>query len=214
MPEKPAILVATTNPGKLAELTAMLGELAEQVCWKTLADFPGLPPVAEDGSTFAENARKKALGYAAAAGMLTLADDSGLVIDALRGQPGVRSARFAAEEAKKNPDRKTLDRLNYEKVLRLLENVPAERRTARFVCCLCLADAENVLLETEGTFEGLITEKPLGENGFGYDPIFWVPALQKTVAQLTPQEKNQISHRAQAVHRFRPLLEQFLRQTL
>ncbi|MEJ5260795.1 MAG: RdgB/HAM1 family non-canonical purine NTP pyrophosphatase [Anaerohalosphaeraceae bacterium] len=212
--DKPAILVATTNPGKLAELTAMLGELAEQVLWKTLADFPHLLAVPEDGETFAANARKKALGYARGSGLLTLADDSGLVIDALGGKPGVHSARFAAEDYSirgEHPDRKTIDRLNYEKVLRLLKGVPTQQRTARFVCCLCLADAEQVLLETKGTVEGFITEEPLGENGFGYDPIFWLPSLNKTAAQLPAEEKNRISHRAQAVRNFKPLLENLLR---
>lgn len=215
MQYKPTILVATTNPGKLAELTAMLGELAEQVDWKTLADFPHLPAAPEDGDTFASNARQKALGYAEGSGLLTLADDSGLVIDALGGRPGIHSARFAAEEYSgkgESPDRKTIDRLNYEKVLRLLEGTPLEQRTARFVCRLCLADEKQVLLETEGTLEGYIAEKPLGENGFGYDPIFWLPYLSRTVAQLTAEEKNRISHRAQAVRRLKSLLEDFLRR--
>jgi len=211
MHPKKIILLATTNPGKMAELTAMLGELAEQIHWKTLADFPHLPPIHEDGDTFAENARKKALGYAKAAGLLTLADDSGLVIDALAGRPGVRSARFA-EQIPPNADRKTIDRLNCEKVLRLLQTVPPEKRTARFVCCLCLADDKQVLLEAEGTLEGQIIDKPIGENGFGYDPIFWIPSLKKTVAQLPPHEKNRISHRAQAVRNFKVLLEDFLQR--
>lgn len=220
---KLTILVATTNPGKLAELTELLGKIAQQICWKTLADYPDLPAVAEDGSTFAENARKKALGYAKASGLLTLADDSGLVIDALGGQPGVRSARFAVGEDSsrtENPseggnvrlDRKSIDRLNYEKVLRLLKGVPSQQRTARFVCCLSLADTDRVLLEAQGTFEGLIAEKPVGENGFGYDPIFWLPSLNKTVAQLSSEEKNRISHRAQAVRNLKPLLEDFLKR--
>lgn len=208
---KPKILVATTSPGKMKELVALLGDLADRVRWKTLADYPPLPAVQEDGQTFAENARKKALGYARATGLLTIADDSGLVIDALGGQPGVRSARFA-EETGKNADRKKIDRENYEKVLTLMKGIPESKRTARFVCHLCLADPNHVLLEVEGTFEGLITDKPLGENGFGYDPIFRVPSLNKTVAQLTAEEKNRISHRAQAVRMFKPLLEDFLQR--
>ncbi len=143
------ILVATTNPGKVRELRALLGT---QVDWKSLADFPGVPEVKEDGATFAENACKKALGYAQATGLWTLADDSGLVVDALGGAPGVNSARFSGARPP-GGDRRLLDRRNMEKLLALLQDVPPEKRTARFVCCLCLASPEKVLLETRGTLE-------------------------------------------------------------
>lgn len=206
---KPKILVATTNPGKMAELTALLGELADAIHWKTLADFADLPVVTEDGSTFARNAQKKALGYAKATGLLTIADDSGLMIDALGGQPGVRSARFA-DEVDKDADRKQIDRENYEKVLLLMKDVPAEKRTARFVCHLCLADEKQVLLQAEGKVEGVITDKPAGDNGFGYDPIFRIPAEGKTAAQLDPDRKNKISHRADAAAKFKPILRDYL----
>ena len=209
MAEKPKILVATTNPGKMKELVALLGELADQVNWKTLADFSDLPAVTEDGNTFARNAQKKALGYAKATGLLTIADDSGLVIDALGGQPGVRSARFA-DEVHKDGNREQIDRENYEKVLALMKDIPSEKRSARFVCHLCMADPKQVLLQTEGTVEGVIGEKPMGENGFGYDPIFWIPAEEKTAAQLDADRKNQVSHRADAAKKFKPLLRQFL----
>lgn len=209
MTDKPKILVATTNPGKMAELVALLGDLADQVHWKTLADFADLPAVVEDGSTFTRNAQKKALGYAKATGLLTIADDSGLVIDALGGQPGVRSARFA-DEAGKNDDRKQIDRENYEKVLSLMKDIPEGKRTARFVCHLCLADEKQVLLQAEGTLEGVITEKPRGKNGFGYDPIFRVPTLKKTVAQLDAEQKNRISHRADAAGKFKTILRDYL----
>ncbi len=200
------ILVATTNPGKIAELGAMLGG---DIDWVGLGDFPDIPEIEEDGKTFAENARKKTFGYAKATGLWTLADDSGLVIDALGGQPGVKSARFAGA---KDKNRKTIDRKNFEKVLKLLENVPEKKRSARFVCCLCLASPEKVLIETEGMLEGIIIDKPAGENGFGYDPIFFVPKLNKTVAQLTAEEKNAISHRGNAIRKLKPLLGGFLRR--
>jgi len=200
------ILVATTNAGKVRELRAMLGD---SVAWKTLADFPGVGEVEEDGATFAENARKKATEYAGATGLWTLADDSGLVVDALGGAPGVQSARFAGD-AGPGADRKEIDRRNIAKLLRLLEGVPPEKRTARFVCHLCLASPEQVLVETQGTVEGLIVDEPVGDNGFGYDPVFFVGTLGRTVAQLPDDEKNAISHRGNAIRRFMPLLNEVL----
>jgi XTP/dITP diphosphohydrolase len=200
------ILVATTNPGKVRELRAMLGD---EVKWKSLADFPEIAEIKEDGATFAENARKKAVGYAKATGLWTLADDSGLVVDVLGGAPGVNSARFSGARAR-GADRKVVDRRNMEKLLSLLQDVPTEKRTARFVCCLCLASPEKVLVETQGTVEGLITEEPAGTGGFGYDPVFFVPQLGKTVAQLGDREKNAISHRGNAMRKLKPLLEELL----
>lgn len=199
--------MATTNPGKVRELRALLGG---EVLWKSLADFPGVREVKEDGATFAENARKKACGYAEATGLWTLADDSGLVVDALGGAPGVNSARFSGKRPK-GADRKLLDRRNMEKVLSLLRGVPPEKRTARFICCLCLASPEKVLIETQGSVEGVIIDQPTGTGGFGYDPIFYVPQLGKTVAQLE-EEKNAISHRGNAIRKLRPLLDELLRR--
>jgi len=224
------ILVATTNPGKIAELRAMLEFDVE---WVGLTDFPNVNEVKEDGETFAENARKKAIGYAKKTGLWTIADDSGLVVDALGGEPGVRSARFAGATDRDrtfvacasahvarfdkrrvtSDERQTIDRKNFEKVLKLLEGVSEEKRTARFVCCLCLASAEKVLIETEGKLEGVIAEKEMGTNGFGYDPIFFVPKLNKTVAQLTREEKNAISHRGNAIRKLKPLLKELLETT-
>ena len=202
--ERKKILVATTNPGKIAEIGAMLGG---QMNWLGLADVGPVAEIAEDGATFAENARKKALGYAKASGLWTIADDSGLVVDALGGAPGVKSARFSGEKPH-GADRALIDHQNMAKVLDLLKAVPEERRTARFVCCLCLAGPEKVLIETEGTVEGLITDKEIGKNGFGYDPIFFVPRLKKTVAQLSREEKNAISHRGNAIRKLKPLLDE------
>lgn len=205
--EKTKILVATTNPGKIAELRAMLGT---DLQWLSLADFDEIPEIVEDGATFAENARKKALGYAGATGVWTIADDSGLVVDALDGAPGVRSARFSGNK-QDDVDTTLVDHLNIVKVLELLKGVPQEQRKARFVCRLCLASPEKVLLETEGTLEGLITDEEIGDQGFGYDPIFFVPHLNKTVAQLTREEKNAISHRGNAIRKLKPLLHELLK---
>lgn len=199
------ILVATTNPGKIAELSAMLDFDIE---WLSLADFPDVKDVEEDGLTFAENTQKKALGYAKATGLWTIADDSGLVVDALGGAPGVKSSRFSGA---KDKERTLLDHKNMAKVLELLKNMPGEKRTAKFVCHLCLASPERILAETEGTLEGLIAEEEAGENGFGYDPIFFVPELDKTVAQLSSEQKNAISHRGKAVRKLKPLLEKLLK---
>ena len=202
---KQKILVATTNPGKIAELSVMLDLDIE---WLSLADFPDVRDIEEDGLTFAENARKKALGYAKATGLWTIADDSGLVVDALGGAPGVRSARFSDA---KDEERTLLDHENMAKVLELLNDVPAEKRMARFVCHLCLASPERILVETEGTLEGIITDKEVGRNGFGYDPIFFVPELEKTAAQLSPEQKNAISHRGKAVRKIKSEIENLLK---
>jgi XTP/dITP diphosphohydrolase len=216
------ILVATTNPGKIAELRAMLGT---DMQWSSLADFGEIPEIVEDGATFAENARKKALGYAGATGAWTIADDSGLVIDALDGAPGVKSARFSGEafpalepNDKKQgqnalatkADRTFIDHRNTAKVLELLEGIPQEKRTARFVCRLCLASPSKVLIETEGILEGIITDREIGSEGFGYDPIFFVPHLNKTIAQITREEKNAISHRGNAIRKLKPLLDELV----
>jgi XTP/dITP diphosphohydrolase len=202
------ILVASTNLGKIAEIKSMLGG---DIDWLSLTNFPDINEVKEDGKTFAENARKKAAGYAKQTGLWTIADDSGLVVDALGGDPGVKSARFSGA---KDKNKTLLDHKNMAKVLKLLEGVPKEKRTARFVCCLCLASPpderraspERVLAETEGKLEGVIAEKEIGQNGFGYDPIFFVPHLNKTVAQLTREEKNAISHRGNAIRQLKHIL--------
>ncbi len=200
------ILVATTNPGKVRELRAMLDADVE---WKTLADFPDLDEVEEDGATFAENARKKATEYARATGLWTLADDSGLVVDALDGAPGVKSARFSGD-IPPGADRREIDRRNIARLLELLDGIPAEKRTARFICHLCLTRPERVLIETDGKVEGRIIEEPIGTNGFGYDPVFFLPDLGKTVAQLPDDQKNAISHRGNAIAEFKPLLNRLL----
>ena len=203
------ILVATTNIGKIAELKAMLDLDAQ---WLDLSYYPEIEEIEEDGQTFIENACKKAIGYARATGQWTIADDSGLQVDALSGEPGVKSARYSGEKTVNN-DGSLIDHRNIAKVLELLEGVPQAKRTARFFCSLALASPEQTLIETEGTLEGLITKKEIGKNGFGYDPIFFVPHLNKTVAQLTSEEKNAISHRGNAIRKLKPMLEKLLKNS-
>ena len=201
------ILVASTNPGKVRELRVMLDADVE---WVGLSDFPGIKEVKEDGTTFAQNACKKATEYAKATGLWTIADDSGLVVDALGGEPGVKSARFSGEKMA-GEERTLIDHRNIAKVLELLKDVPREKRTARFVCCLCLASPQKILLETQGTLEGFIADKEIGNNGFGYDPIVFVPRANKTVGQMTVEEKNAISHRGNAIRKLKPILDELLR---
>ena len=202
------IVVASTNPGKLAELRAMLDLDIE---WLGLGDFGVIPEVVEDGATFAENARKKALGYAEATGLWTIADDSGLEIDALGGQPGVKSARFSGEKIE-GDQRELLDHHNIAKVLELMKDISQEQRTARFICSLCLAMPGRVLAEVEGRFEGVISEKEIGDGGFGYDPIFFIPQMGKTAGQLSAETKNAISHRGQAIKKLQPILEELIEE--
>jgi XTP/dITP diphosphohydrolase len=195
------LILASRNPGKLREIREVLADLelevrgVDEVC-------PELPEPEETGLTFAENACQKAVYYSNATGMWALADDSGLVVDALNGEPGVRSARYAAHNAGPDPDRQQIDQANNTRLLKELEDVPEPQRTARFVCCLALAGGNEILLQTRGTVEGRIGHQPAGENGFGYDPLFFLPERGCTTAQLPPQEKNAISHRGQAVRAF------------
>jgi XTP/dITP diphosphohydrolase len=199
------ILVATTNQGKILELRAMLDEQAR---WLSLSEVGIDLDVEEDASTFAGNAIKKAQCYAKASGLWTLSDDSGLVVDALGGQPGVLSARFSGVQS---ADRTVVDQKNSEKLLALLENVPDIERTARFMCCICVASPEKVLIETQGAVEGVIARAPSGQGGFGYDPIFYLPSFEKTMAELDAAEKNAISHRGNAIRALKPLLEKQLK---
>ncbi len=194
------ILLATRNPGKLREIRQVLSRLHVRVAG--LEEFADLPEPDETGRTFARNAQDKARYYARATGQWCLADDSGLAVDALRGAPGVHSARYAAEDCPPNAGREVLDRANNAKLLRELAGVGDEDRAARFVCHLALAEGDRILLEADGVLEGRIGHAPAGENGFGYDPLFYVPALGCTSAQLSPEEKNRISHRGQAVRTF------------
>jgi len=200
------ILIATTNGGKFKELSEMLDADFE---WVSLKDFPNLAEIKEDGITFAENAHKKAVGYAQATGLWTIADDSGLVIDALGGAPGVHSARFSGEKQPKE-NSLLIDKRNISKVLELLKGVEEAKRTARFVCAVCLASPDGAVAETSGKWEGIITFEEKGKNGFGYDPIMYIPKLHKTVAQLSLSEKNIYSHRSHAVFALKPFLKKLI----
>ena len=204
------IFLASRNLGKLREIRQVLGDLPVRVAG--LDECGDIEPPAETGCTFAENARSKALYYARATGHWCLADDSGLEVDALGGQPGVMSARYAADQCPQGASREETDRANNAKLLAALAGVTDDRRTARFVCHLALAGAEGVLMETFGTLEGRIARAPAGHNGFGYDPIFFLPELACTVAQLTAEQKNLISHRGKAVRQFKELLRDFFSQ--
>ena len=196
------ILIATSNSGKLRDFSGAAA--THNVSVKGLPSFRSLPPVVEDGESFEENARKKAEQYSLAApGEIVLADDSGLEIDALQGAPGVHSARYAAD----NPDEvgpNTDDDANNARVLRELQGIPVERRTARFVCVLVAARDGRSLATFRGAAEGVILDHLRGANGFGYDPMFYFPAISKTFAELTTEEKATYSHRGTA---FRKALE-------
>ena len=194
------ILIATSNAGKLRDFAGAAAAHGLEV--KPIPDFASLPAVVEDGKTFEQNARKKAEQYSLAApGEIVLADDSGLEVDALGGAPGVHSARYAAEDpaaAGANTD----DDLNNARVLRELGSLPNNQRTARFVCVL-VAARDGVTLKTfRGTAEGRILHGPRGLHGFGYDPLFYFPAIGKTFAELTAEEKARYSHRGAAFRQF------------
>ncbi|NLY95047.1 MAG: RdgB/HAM1 family non-canonical purine NTP pyrophosphatase [Myxococcales bacterium] len=192
------ILVATSNSDKLREFREILRDTPHEVIGLDALGREIEEPV-EDGETFEANARIKALAYARAAGLPCVAEDSGLEVDALGGAPGVYSARYAGVDG----DRKTRDLRNNEKLLAAMEGVPDGERAARFVCALCYASPEGeILFETRGTFEGVIARAPAGENGFGYDPLLFVPELGKTSAELTSEEKHARSHRGEAVRAF------------
>lgn len=202
------LLVATHNPGKVREYRELLAGLPLEV---TYLDAEGVTlEVDETGATFAENAILKAAAYAQLTGLWTWADDSGLVVDALGGAPGVFSSRYAG------PDASDADR--YRKLLDALTGVPWDRRTARFRCTVAIAAPAGETLHatslpvrtTDGVCEGLIAFGPAGSNGFGYDPVFYLPEHNLTMAQLDPAVKNQISHRGRAAQAAARILEDLL----
>jgi XTP/dITP diphosphohydrolase len=188
------LLIATTNPYKVRELDALLGPLGIEV--SGLHELGHAPPEpVEDADSFEGNARIKAVAYASALGMACVAEDSGLEVVALGGAPGVHSARYAGLGS----TREERDRANNDKLLRELARLGEVDRSARFVCALCLVDERaTVLFETRGSYEGVIAEAPRGQNGFGYDPLLLLPALGKTSAELSPEQKNARSHRGVA----------------
>ena len=202
------LVIATRNRKKFEEMLALMRGLPADL--KSLADFGDLPPVDEPHDTFEENAAAKAVGYAVLTGQWTLADDSGLEVDALGGKPGVQSSRWGGREGD--------DDLNNRTLLAALAAHPKEAWTARYRCVAALAAPEpaaqgvgaRVLAMTVGACEGRITDRPAGANGFGYDPYFCLPQYRCTMAQLPPDEKNRISHRGHALEAMRKRLEKLL----
>jgi len=182
------LLVATTNTGKLREIRSLLAGVAVELV--TLRDLPTIEEPEETGLTFEDNARLKALYYSAHAGMTTVAEDSGLVIDGLDGEPGVRSARFLDADAT-YPER-------FAAIFGRLAGPPEKNRAARFVCALAVADAGHILYEARGTVEGEIAREARGSAGFGYDPIFYYPPYRSTLAEVTEDAKLAVAHRGQA----------------
>lgn len=193
------LLVATTNAGKLREIRDLLASAPVDLI--SLRDIPPIEEPEETGETFEENARLKARYYAAHSRLLTVAEDSGLVVDALDGEPGVRSARFLGPDAT-YPQR-------FDEIYRRLALRPDAPRTARFVCALALARDSDILFETTAAVEGVVAERPRGSGGFGYDPILFHPAYGRTLADVTHEEKLRVSHRGTAFRR----LSEWLRQS-
>lgn len=199
------ILIATSNAGKLRDFAGAALRHAVEIA--SIPDFSSLPAVVEDGLTFEANARKKAEAYSRyVSGETVVADDSGLEIDALNGDPGVHSARYAAPDLQnKQPheaEANTDDEANNARVLRELKDVPLAQRTGRFVCVLAAARDGKTLATFRGTAEGIILDAPRGTNGFGYDPLFYFPQIEKTFAELTAEEKSKYSHRGAAFRQF------------
>jgi XTP/dITP diphosphohydrolase len=194
------IVIATTNQNKLRELKDLLQGFDVELL--SLKDFSEHPVVVEDGESFAENALKKARAICAHTGLVTIADDSGLEVDSLSGHPGIYSARYAGDRAS--------DRENYKKLLRKLKGVAPEKRGARFCCVLAIVSPSGTEKVVTGEYRGVIIDEPRGHNGFGYDPVFLDPASGLTFAEMEPEQKNRISHRAQALHELRKILPDFL----
>ncbi|MGI6344893.1 MAG: XTP/dITP diphosphatase [Bacillota bacterium] len=192
------IILASRNPGKVREFAAMFSPLGYEIL--PLSAFPQIEDIVEDGETFVENARIKAETVSRQLGMAVLADDSGLVVHYLGGQPGVRSARFA------EPGATASDAANNAKLLAMLDGVPLSRRQAHFAAALAYARPGQETLFTEGRCFGLIWTHERGSNGFGYDPLFYLPQFSQTMAELAPAAKNQISHRAKALRSMADLI--------
>lgn len=190
------LIVATKNKGKVSEIGKILEGLGVELL--SLADFPDIVMPEETGATFEANALIKARAIASATGFPALADDSGLEVDALGGRPGIFSARYAGTDA--------TDEENYIKLLGELEGVPDGKRTARFRCAVAFVASDGAIRVFHGTLEGQIAQRPSGNRGFGYDPVFYIPSEARTSAELSPEEKNRISHRAKALEGFKAYL--------
>jgi len=190
---KTEVVLATKNRGKVRDFADIFDQtgLSHRIALLDLSKFPGFPDIPEDGETFSENALIKARAAAEFTGCITIADDSGIVVDALDGAPGVYSARFAGPDAD--------DRSNNERLLEMMKDVPEEKRTATFRAAVAIVTPEGREAVVVGECQGYIAAAPLGAGGFGYDPLFYYPPLKKTYGQMTDNEKNQISHRRRAV---------------
>jgi XTP/dITP diphosphohydrolase len=195
------LLLATTNAKKLKELQEILADLPVQCLG--LRDFPNVKNVPETGETFEENARIKALGYAVQTGVLTLGEDSGICCDALDGAPGVYSARFCGEFHS--------DEANNAKLLEMMHDVPDEKRAACYESAIALAEPTKLIGVVKGRVHGLITRELFGTGGFGYDPLFFYPAYRKTFGEVPAEMKHRVSHRGQALAKFRELLQNYLK---
>ena len=191
------IVLATNNKDKIREIKNILSDLPAEIL--TLKDFLGFPKIEENGKTLEENAILKAKGIYQFTGLPSLADDSGLEVDALDGAPGVLSSRFAGERCTYQD--------NNRKLLSLMRDVPWEKRDAKFVCVVTLAKDFNHIVTVKGEIRGVIAFEEKGENGFGYDPVFYLPQLNQTFAQLPLEEKNKISHRSQAFTKAKELIQ-------
>lgn len=191
------LLVATRNKKKLEEIKDLLKDLNLKIT--SLVDYPDLPIIEEDGKTFSANALKKAATIALYTKRLTLGEDSGLQVKALKNEPGIYSARFAGPDA--------TDEKNNTKLLKLLQNVPFKKRQARYCCCAALVDGERIVEVVSGSCGGLISLKPKGKNGFGYDPLFLIPRYGKTFGELSPEVKSRISHRSRALKKIKAILK-------
>ena len=194
------IILATQNQGKIREFQELLEDKGIEVL--SLLDIPDWEDVEENGKTFADNAALKARAAAQKTGLVALADDSGLEVDALNGAPGVYSARYAGEPKD--------DERNIDKLLQRLDTISDDQRTARFRCALIMATPVGKEYLTEGVVEGQILRQRRGQDGFGYDPIFYLPEYARTMAELTLTEKNQLSHRAQAFRKVIPILQKYV----
>lgn len=197
------LLVATTNQGKLREIRELLKDFPLKIT--SLKDYPDLPDVVEDGKTFRANAVKKALTIGRQTGKLVMGEDSGLEVEALDNRPGIYSARFAGSK-----DKNAADKKNNAKLLRMLRDVPDAKRRARYRCLAALAEGEEVIGVAEGRCSGLIARREKGSNGFGYDPLFYLPRYRKTFGELDPDVKSRISHRARALAKIKDLLSRYL----
>jgi len=200
--EKEEVVIATRNSGKLREIQAILAPLGLKIL--SLRDFPRIPEIIEDGQTFEENAVKKAVAVARHTRRIAIADDSGLAVDALHGRPGVFSSRYAGEKA--------TDAERYQKLLKEMAGTPLGKRGAAFICTVAVAAPDGKAETVVGQCRGEIALAPKGSHGFGYDPVFYLPEWGKTVAELEPEVKNRISHRALALEKLKQLLPKFLKE--